>query len=243
MIGQARRGINVTRVLKEVIGLDLNQVGGHVPHILPIVDDAHHGIAIRKESFQVVRLAGGIEGLISGQNPGREVLSLGVQELGNLVRVLTLPKGADVQLVELGHALQELGSAGAQARVVPLGMRAAQLEVVDALDVVRHRVVGGVDHRMVEIDEQDQLPVGQQAAGVVVSELLGQLLGNFKIGHGVHHGHRGLRRLSILVLTQVGFTSTSSASLVSVLGHAPSRATGRRALLIGYVLHRLASVF
>jgi len=159
------------------------------------------------------------------------------------VRVLTLPKGADVQLVELGHALQELGSAGAQARVVPLGMRAAQLEVVDALDVVRHRVVGGVDHRMVEIDEQDQLPVGQQAAGVVVSELLGQLLADLKIGHGVHHGHRGLRRLSILVLTQVGFTSTSSASLVSVLGHAPSRATGRRALLIGYVLHRLASVF
>lgn len=44
MLGHSRWSIYVARVLEEVVRLHLDQVGGHIPHVLPVVNDADHGI-------------------------------------------------------------------------------------------------------------------------------------------------------------------------------------------------------
>ena len=50
MLGQARRCIYVASMLKKMVRLHLYQIRGHIPNIFTIVNNANHGITIRKES-------------------------------------------------------------------------------------------------------------------------------------------------------------------------------------------------
>lgn len=125
-------------MLKEVVRLDVNQVGGMRPNVLPIVNDAHHVITARKQrpanlnplqtplflraariSLQIRLLACRIETLVPRQHPVGEEPPVAVQYRGDLVRIVPGAERADVELEKWRDVGQELVRPGAQSRVVP----------------------------------------------------------------------------------------------------------------------------
>lgn len=88
----------------------------------------------------------------------REEAPLWVQQRRDGMRVRACPERADVQLVQLRHLVEEVAGAWPHPGMVPGGVGTIQLEVVHLLHVCWHRVTGGVDQRLVQVDEQDEFP-------------------------------------------------------------------------------------
>ena len=65
-------------------------------------------------------------------------------------------KGDNVQLKVFGDVLEELSSSRSNPGVVPRRFGAIQLKVMDALEVGRNVLVGGVDQGLVQIDQQNE---------------------------------------------------------------------------------------
>uniref|UniRef100_A0A6B0VDV2 Putative secreted protein n=1 Tax=Ixodes ricinus TaxID=34613 RepID=A0A6B0VDV2_IXORI len=77
---RSRGSVDVSRVLEEEVGLDGHQVGCVAPHVLPVVDDAHHRVPAWEQRPEVARLGTGVEALVPGQDAVREEAPLRVQQ-------------------------------------------------------------------------------------------------------------------------------------------------------------------
>lgn len=120
--------------------------------------------------------------------------------------IIPRAKRANVQLEEVVYVAEEVERAGPKSRMVPRRVRPVQLEMVHVLDVGRYVVVRCVDQRLVQVDEQHQFAVFDQAVVVGPPQFLGELksekririerlarffvphlLADFQIGNGVNH--------------------------------------------------------
>ena len=85
----------------------------------------------------------------------RKELGLGVQEVGDRVGVEPGAERADVKLVELTDPFQESARAWPDPGVIPRGLWAVKLEVIDVFHVRRYVFVGCVNESLVQVNKEN----------------------------------------------------------------------------------------
>lgn len=74
-----------------------------------------------------------------------EIFAVFIEKLGNHVGIVSCAKGTNVQFKKRRHITEKRECSRSKARMVPRTVRSVQLKMVDAFEVVRNVIVGGVN--------------------------------------------------------------------------------------------------